>query len=48
MMLQDIRNEQPWVHVSASCDNTQAVYYAAAALGGLQVACTLTRALFQS
>jgi hypothetical protein len=36
--LQDVQNEQPWMHVSIAYDETQAVYYAAAALGGLQVA----------
>ena len=35
---QDIQNEQPWMHVSIAYDETQAVNYAAAALGGLQVA----------
>ena len=35
---QDIRNEQPWLHVSYVYDGTQAVHFAAAALGGLQVA----------
>ena len=34
----DVQNEQPWMHVSISYDETQAVYNAAAALGGLQVA----------